>query len=1425
MSVSSMDSINSDSTGSNRLKNTSSDKCQTGEAVVDEIEPCKEEEAKNESLSDSLIEKSCSDASSSLTNFNKHDELICLDESSPIKVDEDHPHHHHNLEEISSLLDSLLSNVTSDEHATAKLEVESYLDEVIAKALSRQDEFEDFSSSSSDLTTTTTATTNTIIVNPDMCKNEKNANYQSHNDLSSFDSCLNTEYESNSSIITNVNQVKVLKNDELELFDCLNSMLDTLTDEIETLIHKEEAMEICSKEEESMATFGKGETMETREKEESIETLGNGEFLTTFAKEETIDTYSKEEESIETIETFAKRETVAAIVKEEEESIETLGNGEFLTTFAKEEESIETVAAIVKEVEESLETLGNGESMANFDKEESMEIIDKVGTIETYSKEDESLATFVKEESMAKFDKEESMATRSKEVATPVPSIVITQDTLFSEITESDGDEIEQVALDEDLVDHGAFKYSEEEISEDEEFANLIQSELDESKQMRQSLLDSRSSPNVSLIENSSCESTTSTIKLNAGHDLINEDEHECDQTESTINFEELSLNVTSEFFNREEEEAVAESNLVLSKDEGEQHQMFALKVLSESILDKVESLNEHSPILTVLNVANDNHHDDESAIDLEQFPIRSLSLADLESVEEIKAFLFNENECLDDEISSEVESKAAVDEEEKGVSSMICMEASLSSNLEEVVEKEISSHPSINEKESAAFDEPLDEKQENLDSECDKISSDPSLNEETPHKEALTEIESVEIAHDLIHIEISALDEPGQELDIMKPSSSPREELESNNDVLEVETENQVITPEEQTALVEPGEDDIEHDTSSSSIDTDTEDVLNVIITLEHGVEDILRENSSMSSLHEGDSESPTKVVNTAEQENSSVEDKVQMEPLIVTKAVLKEEEEEENTSNEAVAKEVETNDIVVDHSNSNNMSTSLGKEDSVVCESALKKSPSTESLEAVKNEKYALLRESFSFEAESLNELSNVQAKSETVTEPIVLAEDDLTSVHVTTPTILEKESAEALSEKEENKEESENAQAIQHVSTTGTKSDDENKLLHSKLNSNENLNSDILVIDKFEYHLNDHLNESSGVNLIDEDRHLASSENNSSSSDVLRHRSSSLQDNSNELNENNEDIAQNESVSSLKSSSTESASVVSSSVSSRSSLSPLLPDQVMDKQMTKDEEKIEKDTLSESSNDSSDSSDWLDVQKAINDYQKLNVDDEDVEEEAGVAEKVELFNIDQFTPMVFTFNASDVNDQMSSESKNVENSCGNGNDLHRDETRENSDDEDADQSKQRNSKDEENDDKKSPKAALNSTVDSIDEILIECKVDYRVRNEDESDTSMSDSVSSLGSERKNSEYDNINNNAVHGDDLNKVDSNECLNNEDEVLSVTSLENTNNNKNNNNETLPSLTSITSEDIFINRYMFIVVSDILEKLDGTVLT
>jgi hypothetical protein len=401
-------------------------------------------------------------------------------------------------------------------------------------------------------------------------------------------------------------------------------------------------------------------------------------------------------------------------------------------------------------------------------------------------------------------------------------------------------------------------------------------------------------------------------------------------------------------------------------------------------------------------------------------------------------------------------------------------------------------------------------------------------------------------------------------------------------------------------------------------------------------------------------------------------------------------------------------------------------------------------------------------------------------------------------------------------------------------------------NKINSNENLNSEILVIDKFEYHLEDQL-DSNMNNLIDQDN--LSSE---TSSEIVRHRSSSLQDNSNEI--------LNDSYASLKfSGSTESPSTLSSFVPSGILSSPLDYNRVNINDLNEDEksnteclekvvvsdtneaseedkltiidqdkassdksefddkveenfyEKIEKlsENLKEnqsqlspeksSLNDSSDSSDWLDVQKAINNYQKEIIEDEETNANSrNVEENKEVEQ--QLSPVVFASNPVKTNDD---NKMLISSSCNNENNSNSSGESDNDEDKDDLNDQHRQSDNNKGDENKK----LNTTVESVEEILIECKVDYRYRNEDDTDTSMSESVSTDSdcSERKNSEYDNINNN-IHGgssEDVNKSNNNDNLN--DDINSVTSVE-SGNNQNNNNETLPSFTSITSNDICNNK-------------------
>ncbi len=402
-------------------------------------------------------------------------------------------------------------------------------------------------------------------------------------------------------------------------------------------------------------------------------------------------------------------------------------------------------------------------------------------------------------------------------------------------------------------------------------------------------------------------------------------------------------------------------------------------------------------------------------------------------------------------------------------------------------------------------------------------------------------------------------------------------------------------------------------------------------------------------------------------------------------------------------------------------------------------------------------------------------------------------------------------------------------------------ETKESTNKINSNENLNSEILVIDKFEYHLEDQL-DSNMNNLIDQDN--ISSE---TSSEIVRHRSSSLQDNSNEI--------LNDSFASLKlSGSTESPSTLSSFVPTGILSSPLDYNRVNINDLNEDEESkaeclekvimsdkneasdVDKHTIidqdkassdkSESNdnveekfyektenlkenqsqlspeksalNDSSDSSDWLDVQKAINNYQKEIIEDEETNLNSRKVENEEVEQ--QILPVVFASNPVKTNDD---NKMSISSPCNNENNS--DSSGESDNDEEKDQSNEHHRQSDNN--KGDENKKLNTTVEeSVEEILIECKVDYRYRNEDDTDTSMSESVSTDSdcSERKNSEYDNINSN--HGgssEDVNKSNNNDNPN--DDINSVTSVE-SGNNQNNNNETLPSFTSITSNDICNNK-------------------
>ena len=355
----------------------------------------------------------------------------------------------------------------------------------------------------------------------------------------------------------------------------------------------------------------------------------------------------------------------------------------------------------------------------------------------------------------------------------------------------------------------------------------------------------------------------------------------------------------------------------------------------------------------------------------------------------------------------------------------------------------------------------------------------------------------------------------------------------------------------------------------------------------------------------------------------------------------------------------------------------------------------------------------------------------------------------------------------------------------------------------NENLNLNNESIVVDEFEYHYKHEL-DTNNLNEINEQEDLSST----------RHRSSSLQDTN----------LANESILSLKSNtSTESASVSKSPVSQISDILSNKDDtnvQTDQNPVNKVEEALTRSESSESSSSSStDSNDWLDVQKAINEYQKLNLDEDYNDNEILSVHDDVNTDKEVFVPVDLALSSSDkpieVEKQVKSGGK------GDGGD---DSSSSSDDENETNQNNNRKDEDGSNKDNKPSNSRANYMVDSMDDVIIDCKVDYRIRNED-SDSSITDTMSSsMVSERRNSEYDNLNSatgtaQATVIELGKKEETNPLVSSSSASLvdvdgaalstsinSVASLDNNNNPNNNpNNETLPSFTSITSNE-FLNK-------------------
>ena len=342
----------------------------------------------------------------------------------------------------------------------------------------------------------------------------------------------------------------------------------------------------------------------------------------------------------------------------------------------------------------------------------------------------------------------------------------------------------------------------------------------------------------------------------------------------------------------------------------------------------------------------------------------------------------------------------------------------------------------------------------------------------------------------------------------------------------------------------------------------------------------------------------------------------------------------------------------------------------------------------------------------------------------------------------------------------------------------------------NENLNLNNESIVVDEFEYHYKHELD----TNNVNEQEDLTST----------RHRSSSLQDTN----------LANDSILSLKSNtSTESASVSKSPVSQ---ISDILSNKD-DTNVNKVEETLARSESSSSSSSSSstDSNDWLDVQKAINEYQKLNLDEDYNDNEILSVHDDVNTDKEVFVPVDLALSSSD---------KPIEVVKSGGKGDGGDDSSSSSDEDENETNRNNNRKDEDgsNKDNKPSNFRANYMVDSMDDVIIDCKVDYRIRNED-SDSSITDTMSSsMVSERRNSEYDNLNSAGTAQATVielgKKEDTNPLVSSSSASLvdvdgaalstsinSVASLDNNNPNNNANNETLPSFTSITSNE-FLNK-------------------
>ena len=264
--------------------------------------------------------------------------------------------------------------------------------------------------------------------------------------------------------------------------------------------------------------------------------------------------------------------------------------------------------------------------------------------------------------------------------------------------------------------------------------------------------------------------------------------------------------------------------------------------------------------------------------------------------------------------------------------------------------------------------------------------------------------------------------------------------------------------------------------------------------------------------------------------------------------------------------------------------------------------------------------------------------------------------------------------------------------------------------------------------------------------------------------------------------------------------------------------------------DEEKSHDLTRSNSSSTTTTTStnDWLDVQKAINEYQKLNFDDDFTstddnivsndnktdlvnklisnsesgkESKSNIEPQSEVLSL-EFDSIIFELQTVSINGDDNNNKENKTNfsktggtaSGGSGNQDPNDSS-DNSDNNDNDKNMKKDSNNNEKNNNENNKLNIDigedkSKNDSLNDIIIDCKVNYFVKNENDEDinSSIEDSHNSsdLSEKKDKSDYDNID--AINTD-INKQNKSS--------ISLADIDSNDlNNLNQNNETLPSLKS-----------------------------